>query len=146
MRRMLEDIKKKERGLALVETSIAMLTVLIALFGVIEVGRLLWTYNALADATRLGARWAVVNGQDTTAVQNMVLYGTTTAGTEPIVKGLTASNVNVTYSSFGIASGRATVTIQNFNFNFSVPLFGTSLALPPFTTTLTGEAANAPRP
>ncbi len=55
--------KNKERGASLVEFSIAATVFLTVMFGVIEFGRALWTHNALADAARKGARYAVVNPQ-----------------------------------------------------------------------------------
>ncbi|HEX5707549.1 MAG TPA: TadE family protein, partial [Pyrinomonadaceae bacterium] len=68
--------KRGERGAALVEFTIGALVFLTATFGVIEIARLLWTHNALTDATRRAARYAVINGsEDATAVQNVAIYG-----------------------------------------------------------------------
>jgi Flp pilus assembly protein TadG len=137
-----------ERGAALVEFSIAATAVLLALFGVIEFGRLLWTHNALKDAARRGTRYAIVRKNDaagTAAVKNMVIYGDPNppGGAKPVVEGLTAANVDVQYQNFnGLQlSSRATVSITNYKFQFVVPLIGGTLNMPTYRTSLPGESA-----
>ena len=49
-----------QRGVAAVEFALVASLFFTMLFGVIDMGRLLWTWNAAAEATRLGARLAVV--------------------------------------------------------------------------------------
>ena len=49
-----------ERGAALLEFAIGAVIFLSAVFGVLEVGRLLWVHNSLVDATRRAARYAVI--------------------------------------------------------------------------------------
>lgn len=119
------------------------------LFGVLEFSRLMWTHNALADATRYGARWASINSQNATDVKNVVVYGTASpaAGAKPVVYGLTTSNVNVTYSTgtvpqrFGVKNGTVTVEITNYQFTFSLMPFGGSVTMPNYKAVATGEAA-----
>ena len=53
--------KKSQRGASLVEFTIAATVFLTVTFAVLEFGRALWVYNALADAARKGARYAVVH-------------------------------------------------------------------------------------
>jgi len=63
---------------------------------VIEFGRALWTHNALTDAARRGARYAVVHKQIEIAdVKNVVVYGDPAGGTKPVVENLTTDNVQV---------------------------------------------------
>jgi hypothetical protein len=76
----------------------------------------------------------------------MVVYGDPNADTataKPIVSGLTMADVTVTYSNYqGIQlSSKATVSITNFKFQFSVPLIGGQITLPPYQTSLPGESA-----
>ena len=132
-----------ERGAALVEFAIAGVVFLTALFAVIEFGRLLWIHNALTDAARRGARYAVNHTQaDIADAQKMAVYGTTDDGATPMVTGLTTDKVKVVYSpGYNVGEGTAQVSIQNYEFKFVVPLVGTKIQMPPYTSTLTMESA-----
>lgn len=61
-RRSALAVLRNECGQAAVEFSFVLLMVIVVVFGVIEVGRLMLAYNALADAARAGARYAMVHG------------------------------------------------------------------------------------
>src|ERR1044071_7610887 len=120
-----------ERGTTFVELAIAMTVFLTAMFGVIEFGRALWVHNALADAARRGARYAVLNTSANAAqVKNVVVYGDPAGGTKPVVPNLTTGNVSVNYSSFALNKGTATVGITNYKFQFVLPLLGTTITMP----------------
>jgi Flp pilus assembly protein TadG len=141
--------RKNERGASLLELSIVASIFFTSLFGVLEFGRLLWTHNTLRDASRRGARYAVVRKNDPAgiaAVKNMVVYGDPNANpatATPVAAGLTTSNVQVDYVNFnGIQlSARASVSIINYQFKFSVPLVGGTLNMPSYRTSQTGESA-----
>lgn len=51
-----------ERGTSLVEFALSASVLLFILFGIIEFGRALYTYHSVANAARIGARWAMVRG------------------------------------------------------------------------------------
>ena len=140
--RRTKKIRKGERGSTLVEFAIGATLFLTVMFAVIEFGRAWWVHNALADAARRGARYAVVHtAADSAAVKNVVVYGDPAGGSTPLVDNLTTSNVNVTYSSFGLSGGTATVSISNYSFQFVVPIVSTSIQMPSYSTTLTAESA-----
>jgi hypothetical protein len=129
-----------ERGSTLVEFSITGSVFLLAFFAVLDFGRLLWTHNALADASRQGARQAVSTSiTSTTAIKNAVIYGNSNGGTTPIVSGLTANNVQIIYDNVGLGRGTATIKITGYNFVFTSLFFGITIAMPDYQTTLTGE-------
>ena len=140
---------RKERGATLLEFAIVGTVFFSAVFGVLEFGRLLFTHNALRDAARRGARYAVVRKNDAAgiaAVKNMVVYGDPNANpalATPVAPGLTTSNVQVDYVNFnGIQlSARASVSIINYNYTFAVPLIGGTLSMPAYRTSQTGESA-----
>jgi hypothetical protein len=137
-----------ERGAALMEFAIVATVFLTMLFAVVEFGRFLWTHNALTDAARRGARYATIRKNDTagiTAVKKMVVYGDPNANpatATPIAAGLTTSNVDVEYQNYnGVLLGsRASVSIINYNFQFSVPLIGGSVPMSEYRTSLPGES------
>ena len=138
--------RNNERGATLVEFSIAATVFLTVMFGVIEFGRALWTHNALTDAARKGARYAVVHtATDVGDVKKVVVYGDTSS-TNPILDNLTTANVEVTYSAFTLDGGTVQVTIKDYDFNFVVPFIGTKIRMPKYTTTLTGESVGTVPP
>ena len=134
--------KNKERGASLVEFSIAATVFLTVMFAVVEFGRALWTHNALADAARRGARYAVINQQSKIDdVKKIVVYGSLDPKANPMLDNLTTDNVDVVYEGFGMDVGTVQVTIKEYDFKFIVPLVSTKIRMPNYTTTLTGESA-----
>jgi Flp pilus assembly protein TadG len=137
-----KSFKDGERGSTLVEFSIAATVFLIAMFGVIEFGRALWVHNALNDAARRGARYAVLHKvEDVAAVKNVVVYGDPAGGTKPIVPNLSTTNVTVTYSDMVVNAGSATVSIDKYEFQFVIPIVGTTIQMPKYSSTLLGESS-----
>lgn len=133
--------KSNERGATLVEFSIAALVFLTVMFAVIEFGRALWVHNALADAARRGARYAVVHSAgDSEKVKNVVVYGNEDGDGTPMIPNLTTDNVSVDYSDIAVNKGRVTVSINEYEFQFVIPIVGTTITMPHYTTTLTGES------
>ena len=51
------------------------------------------------------------------------------------------TNVNVTYSGYGLDSGTVTVSITSYQFQFVLPLLTTSISMPSYKTTLPAESA-----
>lgn len=51
-----------ERGTTMVETALVMSVLLLVLFGIMDFGRLLYTYHMVENAARIGARFAIVRG------------------------------------------------------------------------------------
>src|SRR5688572_31322715 len=54
--------RQNERGTSVAEFAVVALLFFTLIFGIIEFGRLLYTHNALTDATRRGARCACTAG------------------------------------------------------------------------------------
>lgn len=138
------NTRDNERGGSLIEFTVVATVFFLMLVGIVAAGNLYYTHNALVEATRRGARYAVLNPNgSTTAVQNVVIYGTPTpaAGATPLVYNLQPGNVTVTYTGLGVAAGTATVTITGYTFPFVIPASRTSVTIPPYRTTLTGESA-----
>lgn len=139
--RQSKHFKSNERGTTLVEFSIAATVFLVSMFAVIEFGRALYVHNALADAARRGARYAVLHSaEDINKVKNVVVYGDAEGGEQPLIPNLTTENVSVTYSDFALNQGTASVSINNYEFQFVIPIVGTTITMPNYTTTLSGES------
>ncbi|HSR08560.1 MAG TPA: TadE/TadG family type IV pilus assembly protein [Bryobacteraceae bacterium] len=94
--------RKSERGNAMLEFALGFSLLWMLFSGIYQIGYAYYIYDRLtmatANAVQLGSRLSYNTGSPstfTTALQNMVLYGSETAGTYPIVPNLTASNVAV---------------------------------------------------
>jgi len=136
--------RSNERGGSLIEFTVVALSFFIMLVGIVAAGNLYYTHNALVEATRRGARYAVLHPTgSTTAVRNVVIYGTDSppTGAIPLVYNLQTTNVTVTYTGLNVAQGTVTVTIDNYSFPFVLPTRTTSVTMPPYRTTITGESA-----
>lgn len=139
---------KSERGAALIEFAIVSTVFLTLLFSVVEFGRLYWTHNALRDAARRGTRYATVRKNDAAgiqAVKNLVVYGDPNANPAtaiPVAPGLTTNNVTVQYQNYNgiLLSSRATVSITNYQFQFYIPMLGSTISMPDYRTSLPGES------
>ncbi len=137
----IKSSRKNERGATLVEFAIAATVFLTAMFAILEFGRALWVHNALTDAARRGARYAVIHrSSDIDAVKNVVVYGDPAGGTQPLVENLTSANVTVTYSNFSLNTGNVTVGVTGYQFQFVLPFLGTTISMPNYSTTLTAES------
>ena len=138
----IKNCRENERGSTLVEFAIGVTVFLTAMFAVLEFGRALWVHNALTDAARRGARYATMHSPaDAGQVKNVVVFGDPGGSGTPMITNLTTANVNVTYNNFGLNDGTVSVSITNYQFQFVVPIIGTTITMPSYTTTLTAESA-----
>jgi len=132
--------KKREQGASLLEFAIAATVFLTVLFAVVEFGRALWAHNALSDAARRGARYAVLHkATDIDDVKKIVVYGDLTE-TTPLLENLSTDNVTVTYNGFNLNAGTVSVSVHDYDFKLILPLLVSSIQMPNYTTTLTGES------
>lgn len=150
--------KRKQKGQTLVEFALVALIFFVILFGLIEFARALWTWNTIVQATRAGARFAVVEaptGADT-EVKNYVVYLNSAGTGTPVLPGLTVSNITVEYLDLttnpatiaGTVSEKRSsdvvqIRVAGYTFSFIIPILGSSITLPPFTTTLPLEGLGA---
>jgi Flp pilus assembly protein TadG len=145
--------KGSETGIATVEFAITASFFLMMIIGIVSAGHLFFTHSAAVESTRRGARYAATLAKPSTEscvnasttvdpVKNMVLYGTTTAGSSPLVAGLQASNITVCYSSdYGVGQGTVSVKIENYSYTFAIA--GLVINMPAYKTTVVGESAGA---
>jgi Flp pilus assembly protein TadG len=134
--------RDNERGSTLVEFSIGVTVFVMAMFAVVEFGRALWVHNALTDAARRGARYAALHtAADVAKVQNVVVYGNEDGTGEPMLDNLTTAQIDVDYNDFGLNDGTVSVSITDYEFEFVIPILGTTITMPDYKTTLTAESA-----
>jgi hypothetical protein len=100
------SLKKKQRGIAMVEFIIAAPVVLFLALAITELGHALLQYNSLTQSLRDGARQlantaakgstriVAPSAAELTEVGNLIAYGSKAIGT-PLLPGLDPSNVTV---------------------------------------------------
>ena len=153
MKRILRPSRKCQRGAAAVEFALVAIVFFMLLIGIVEMGRVLFTWNAAAEATRYGARIAVVCGCD---AKPAIL-----SRMQRIMPGLTADQVSVCYadnfggavdsegdclSSCSVATNQqVSVSIRRNTLEVTpmIPRWVGQLSVPPFTTTLPRESMNS---
>ena len=134
---------KRQCGAAAVEFAFVVILVIFLLFGLIEFGRALFTWNSAVDVTRRGARTAaiVAVGDSAAVLAEMRL----------IMPELEADNVTIEYSIDGDFPGAACVrgtcrfvrVSVNRVFRPLVFFLPATIQMPPFSTTYPVEALGA---
>ena len=129
---------RQQLGVAAVEFALVCTVFFTLLLGVVEMGRLLWTWNAATEATRLGARLAVVCDINEPHIKTQMI------GRLP---SLTTSNIVITYLNPPAADNTCTVStckavrvsLTGYQHEAIIPFIPLTLNLPAFTTTLRRE-------
>lgn len=130
----------KEHGAATVEFALIASLLLILLLGVMEINRVLFYWNTATEATRLGARLAVVCNKEATIVK---------ARMSEMLNILTSDHVDVSYAPAGcdIDSCRSvTVSIIGLSVSTFIPFMPLNLSMPAFSTTLRRESMDSSNP
>ncbi len=109
----------RSRGSTAIEYAIILPAVLLFIFGLIDIGRLLWNYSALNRATEAAARCAAIN--------------TTTCGTTAQIQSFAASQawgLDIAASAFTVATVTCGKQVSGaYTFVFVIPGVGTALPL-----------------
>ena len=111
---------RSERGTQLVELAIVLPIVLMLLGAAAEFGRFFYTYQTLSKATRTGARYLMTETAAGTAdakAKNLVVYGNQSGTGDPVVSGLTGTNIRVVRTGGTSAfPERVTVRIEGYTY------------------------------
>lgn len=132
--------RRKQRGAAAVEFALVAGLLFTVLFGIMEMSRVLFYWNTATEATRLGARLAVVCDKDDTAIKTRM---------SQMLGVLTPSNIDVAWAPGGcdLNSCRSvTVSITGLNVATFIPFVPLNLSMPPFSTTLPRESMDSTNP
>lgn len=118
--------RSRRRGSVAIEYALILPALLLLVIGIIDTGRVLWTYTTLYRATEAAARCAAINTTDCGAVAQIQSYAAAQAW------GLTidAGAFTVTTAACGIHVTGA------YDFTFAIPAFTSDLG----TITLTATA------
>jgi Flp pilus assembly protein TadG len=162
-RRLQHAPLNRQRGLASVEFAIVGLVTLTILFMAIEMGRMLFTLNTLAEVTRRGARVAAVCTVDNLAISRIAIFNdAATAGPSPILGKLTTNNIRVEYlakdggvlTDYAGAGNEDTYTqieyvrvrVVGYQHRLIIPGLSLSITAPEYPTTIPRESLGVPRP
>jgi len=121
---------RDERGIQLVELAIVLPILMILFAATAEFGRFFYEYTTLAKAARGGARYLVTTSvcpASDVQAKNLVVYGNLAGTGDPVISGLSTSNVTVVRKDkdgvVQTAGVPRTVTIQITGFKYE-PMFG----------------------
>ena len=148
---------RKMRGVYVVEFAIIGLLLFVLLFGVLEMGRLLFTVNALNETVRRGARLAAVcDISDPRILRRAIFNAADDSGASSLIANLDTADLSLIYldengavvASPGDLSGATgfrairyvQLRIDNFTFDLLIPAVGGTLTLPAFRSTLPRES------
>ena len=125
-RRNIKKFVKRENGTQLVELAIVLPLFMVLMAGAAEFGRFFYTYSALTNGVRAGARHACKWERNASwtfgETSKMVVYGDySDTSNGPIVPGLTTGNV-VVQANGPSANSIDSVTVKIVNYKYT-PLF-----------------------
>lgn len=131
-----------QQGAAAVEFAVIAAVFFTLLIGIAEMGRLLWTWNAAAEATRRGARLAVVCSMNDPDIKLHM---------REMLPALTNANISIDYLDPPNAPNTCTtatckevsVSLTGYTHQTIIPFVPLSVPLPPFQTTLPREFMNS---
>lgn len=153
--------KKRMRGVYVVEFAIIGLLLFTLLFGVLEMGRLYFTVNALDEVVRRGARLAAVCDIRDTEILRKAIFDADDDSASDLIANLASAHLTLSYldengalvanpgpdDDFGsIRYVQLSVNdpgipdSDKFKFNLLIPGFGGEFPLPTFRSTLPRES------
>jgi hypothetical protein len=138
--------------MAMVEFAIIGGMFLMLLFSVIEIGRAMFMWNAMVEATRRAARVAVVCPIDDPSIVRVGLFADPNGSGGQLLPGLKPENLSVTYldldgqpTSDFLAIRYVRVEIVGYTHRLMIPFLNKVLTPPSFATTLPRESLGVPR-
>ncbi len=146
--------RNRQHGLATVEFALVAVVLFMMIFGVIEVGRAFFVASALDEATRRGARMAVVCPINDPAIAQAAAFDNL------LIPGLDASDIVVEYlddsnavvANPGVAAEFITirfvrVRVVGFQHQMFIPLVTalSQFTMPEYATVLPRESLGIPR-
>lgn len=127
----------RQRGAVAVEFAVTVLLFLSLTIGVIEFARVMFHWSTAVEATRLGARVAVVCDQNDSAVRTRMKH---------MLPLLQDANIVIQYPSGGCSPSSCdpvTVSLKDVTVRTIIPLAPLSIPLPGLSTSLTSESMDS---
>ena len=147
-----------QRGLTTVEFAIVGFVLFLVIFAIIDLNRIFYTYAALDEVTRRGARMAAVCPINDPEIQRAAIFNTAGGTASPLVGGLETQHIlleyldedgavvpNPTATANFIQIEFVQVSIQNFQVDVLIPFIDRVITMPPKRTTMPRESLGIPR-
>ena len=149
--------RKRMGGVYVVEFAIIGLLLFTLLFGVLEMGRLYFTVNALDEVVRRGARLAAVcDISDPVILRRAIFNAADDAGASSLIGSLETADLSLVYldengvvvpspgdlvNAIGFSAIRfVQLRVENFPHELLIPGFGGVFTLPAFRSTIPRES------
>lgn len=138
--------RRAQRGVAAVEFALVLPLLLLLLFGIVEMGFLLYDKSVITSASRAAARQAVAFGEDATGVPVYLtassVQGIATGGLSTLLVnfGSGSPSVTITNSTSGVVTGSTQACSSGASLTVAVSYpftgfgFGASAAINPLST------------
>lgn len=148
---------RREHGLASIEFAMVGLVFFVVLFGIFEVSRVLFTWNTLSEATRRGARQAVICPVNHAGITQAALFNNNNNVQNSILANMSPNHFKVDYldqagdliaapDSDYLSIRFVRVAIRpGIRFPLLIPALDKVLTLPEFATTLPVESMGVSR-
>jgi len=127
--------RHRQSGVAAVEFALVSAVLFTLLFGMMEMGRVLFYWNSAVEATRFGARIAVVCDLNANVIRTRMQQRLPILPTNMIAINYEPSGCTVDTCSAATVSIMAGVSVSTF-----IPFVPLTLSLPAFSTTLPRES------
>ncbi len=116
---LLRRLVSSRDGSVILETALMITILLVLMFGIVDLGRALFTSNNLVSAAREGARWAAVQPTvDTNAVKTQVISHFSPFGGPA----LTNANIATTFTGIADDQTRALRVTIKYRFTWITPI------------------------
>jgi Flp pilus assembly protein TadG len=147
--------RHSQSGVTTIEFAIIGTVMMVVVFGIIEMGRALYTINVLTEAARRGARMAAVCPVGDPKAASVAIFDSGN-GTSSVVPGLSTSNIQIQYldsNGAAVANPAANFSsiryvqssIVSFTLPLYIPVLLPTLNLSGFTATMPRESLGIPR-
>ncbi|EYS89228.1 pilus assembly protein TadG [Cupriavidus sp. SK-4] len=136
-------LRSRQSGAAAIEFALVASIFFMLLIGIAEFSRVLFYWNTAGEATRLGARIAVVCDVTDTAIKDRMTY------LMPLLKD---TNIQVAYEPSGCDADAdtarnscrsVTVSVADVSVKTFIPVVPITVSMPPFSTTLPRESLDS---
>ena len=132
---------RRERGGALLESALVLLTFFLMLIGAVDFGQVVYFHQSLVERARAAARYGAVNPTDTNGIKNVAVYNVADTSNSPprVLPSLTTAMVDVQNPDVNTSAARVVVTISNYPINFFSPYIAQSFNNRPIQVTIASE-------